>query len=179
MTNYEIVTLVLQLLTILGIGLYTWFTYNIMMSTKNQADALIRPYVVAYARPKTNSSLMMLVITNLGRGLAQNLSLEMDRPFFQLGKDTDIRSLPAFSNGVKGLAPGQELIYFLQGATILYSEKNDESKTPLVFAITATYEFGGQSFSDESVVDLNAMRATGVVTDSLIEMLKGIKDSMK
>ncbi len=158
---------------------YVWFTYRMLKHSQEQSFALARPYVVvdAYAHP--GEDIFRLRIRNLGATAAINLRLSLDRSFYKLGQEDpehDISKYPAFTKPMPAFAPKGELIFFL-GQVFAYK---CERTMPTNFNVTAVFEYGGETITETTVVDLNIYSKSALNTDPTIyelrEMRKALED---
>lgn len=181
MNATEWLTLALVVIT----GFYAWATLRIlrvneaMVSTmKDQQDAAMRPYLEVSMNVRTGTNILRLSIKNVGKTPALSLRLLLDRDFYQFCEKrpgSNLAEHPAFSNTIESFPPGSELLFDLGSGPTLYSSANNESLSPLVFSVTASYVAGKVSISEKSVVDLNPYIHTSIPTEPIVEELAKLR----
>ena len=181
----EVLTGLLVLIT----GVYAWVSFRILRANerlvgemKLQSEAINRPYITVRAYTVPNSPILYLGIFNTGKLPAEKVKLEIDRVFYQFGDRREERNMATFSifnQEIDCFAPGQEFKFMLGQGFVIFAEEADESVTPTVFDIKATYSFGDKSYSETNVIDLNPFRMTSLGTDPLISEIEGIRKAVE
>lgn len=181
----DVLTGVLVVIT----GVYAFLTYGIMKATERsvaameqQTEALSRPYVTIAPLTLPKNILLFLRVVNTGKTAAERLRLELDRPFRRFGRVEEAENLAtysAFTAEIASFAPGAELIFALAQGFVLFGESADESKTPLLFKVTATYGFGGRRVTEITDVDLRPYRGMHIAYDPVVDELSEIKEVLK
>lgn len=133
----EILTAVLVIVT----AIYAYLTHKMASTSqatleemREQTWAATRPQVLVepYVRPTT--PFLYLRIRNIGKTTASNLSLKLDKEFWQFGERNDDSALHmkrAFSEKIDALHPSQELHFALaQGWKIFGNESNENLCPP-------------------------------------------------
>lgn len=170
-------------------GIYACLTYGIMRQTRRsvdamqqQTEALARPYVSVAVMTVPGNHMLFLRITNIGRTTAERLRLEIDRPFYREGDADEARNLAtyaAFTGEITSFAPGAELIYLLGVSSSLFDGEADETRTPMVFKVTATYRYSTRTVTEVTEVDLRPYGKMHVSYDPLVEELSAIRDVLR
>jgi hypothetical protein len=183
------VTEVLTGLLVVITGIYAALTFGILRAARasvaavqRQTEELARPHITVAPVALPRNFILFLRISNTGRTAAQNLRLELDRPFQRLGRpgsDDNIASLSAFTSPIASFAPGSELIFSLATGPQLFGPDFREEVTPLVFKVTATYAFGSRTVSEATEVDLRPFRGMHMSFDPLIDELHEIAEQLK
>jgi len=155
----EFLTAVLVFIT----ALYAFITYKILkanqesvQSMKLQYISFIRPYIVTEIYINMDAY-FYLKIKNTGKSNAENLELNIDKPFYTLARkrpEENIANRYEFNNVLKSFPPKSELVMQLAHGTQLYSDKYDENLTPLQFKIRVRYNYGNEKFVEELNIDL-------------------------
>jgi hypothetical protein len=123
------------------------------------------PFVIADIRPRIpGSSLLIFVIENIGPTLARDVQLFVDPPLqTTLGAEKEAILNQAVNRKISALPPGRRLPFVMDIGHGLFS-----SNLPLLYTVKveATGPFGVmEPFT--YVIDLAAMRDTGLETDSI------------
>jgi hypothetical protein len=166
-------------------AIYAWITYRIMRANertvqvvRDQNEAALRPYVDIGVVTPPNSHMFMLRIANTGRTGARNVRLELDRDFFQYGKKdgTNLRKTTAFTQPIEQLPPGSEIRFGLAFGPQLVGDKIDETATPPVFSISATYSYGTNTVTEKTTLDVRPYRDAMRLSDPIATELSGMRE---
>ena len=170
-------------------GIYAVLTYGIMRANRQtvaamnaQTEALSRPYLSISPFTLPENAIVFLRISNTGRTAAENVRLELDRPYYRFGKadeSENLRNLSVFSEPISSVGPGAEFIFSLAMAPVLYGSQNDVNRTPLTFRITASYRCFGKVVTEITEVDLRPFRGMHMSFDPVVHELSGIKEAIK
>ena len=170
-------------------GIYAALTYGIMKATqrslavmREQTEALSRPYITVAPLTLPKNPILFLRVVNTGKTAAERVRLQLDRPYYRFGRDTEKENLAtysAFKQEISTLAPDAELIFALAQSVLVFGENVDESKTPLTFKVTATYGFLGKTVTETTEVDLRPYRGMHIAYDPIVNELSEIKDVLK
>ncbi len=190
----SLATLGLTVILVVITGVYAWLTWKIANATersvkasegsisvmREQIEATYRPYITVTHR-LTSNALLNLRICNTGNTNAENLRLEIDRDFYQLGtnENYNLAKLHAFTNSIESFPPGAELTFSLGPGIILHGKNNDEEKQPLVFRITSTYSFLGKTVRETTTVDLRPYTYTFTNPDPIEKQIRELTDVLK
>lgn len=167
-TTTDLLTGVLAFVT----AFYAWVTYRILKANERtvslmseQLELLNRPYIqiAALLRPGTN--LIRLCISNDGKTPAFDLRLKLNRDFFQFSEKRDDRNLAnqtAFTSPIDCFSPSASLEFLLGTGPEIFASSADESVTPKVFAIEATYSFDKKTVTEKTIIDLRPYLGTAV-----------------
>ncbi len=182
MAIIEYLTAALVIIT----AVYSYLTYKMakaaeasVQAVRDQSEALFRPYISVspYVRPHT--TILYLKVENTGRSTAQDLTLSIDRDFFQFGEksraDHNLRTKPAFAQGINSMPPAAKLIFGLAQGPVIYSAGPDSEVVPQQFMITAEYSFAGKRVSEETRVDLRPYLGTEGEREALVDELERIR----
>ena len=175
----EILTAILVFIT----AIYVYLTHKIALTSeksvtaiKDQTEAMLRPYVVAEVYLRPNTPILNLRIKNNGKSGAENLTLELEQDFFQLGNtERNLKKLSAFSSKIDLLAPESELVFILASAQEIFSESEKSKLLPKKFTVTSSYSFGLKNFTEKHNIDLNPFLGATVVKDPLVEEIEKIR----
>lgn len=183
MSATDWLTLALVIIT----GLYAWATFRILRANeavvaamKEQTEAQLRPYVVVSASPRIGTTLLCLLIENVGRSPALNLRMKMDRDFFPHAEHREhenIAKLPAFAEPIRSLAPGAKIIFILGVGHTIFAAA--EELCPRVFTVSAEYGSGLRSYAEEHTVDLRPLMHSTVVHDPVAEEVEKLRKSLE
>ena len=177
----EILTGALVIIT----ATYAVFTYRIMRANDRTVQAVhdqnenaVRPYVDIGVVTPPNSHMFMLRIANTGRTGARNVSLELDRDFFQYGKrdGTNLRKTTAFTQPIEQLPPGSEIRFGLAFGPQLVGDAVDATVTPPVFVISAVYSYGTKTVTERTTIDMRPYRDAMRLSDPIATELSGMRE---
>lgn len=182
----EYLTAILVFIT----AIYAYLTHRIAQSSeasvdamREQSEAFIRPYITVEPFIRPHTPLVYLRIKNTGKTNAENLSLSIDRDFYQFGEtnspDKNLKSLSAFSNSIDSFPPDAELIFALGQGWVLYGEDANPDATPIKFEITAMYGFFGKSTEEVNRIDLGPYLGSEGERDPVVEELERIRKIME
>lgn len=177
----DLLTLALVLIT----GFYAWATFRILRANENvvaamreQTEAQFRPYITVsvFTRPGTN--FLLLSVKNSGKSPAINLTLSIDCDFYfnaDRREDRNLRHYRAFSRPIGGFSPNAEIHFHLGTGHAIFGAQEESTPSPLTFAITARYEFGGKSYDETTPIDLHPFYAAGVQHDPVAHELEKLR----
>ena len=177
----EILTGALVIIT----AMYAAFTYRIMRANDRTVQAVheqienaVRPYVDIGVITPPNSHMFMLRIANTGRTGAKNVTLALDRDFFQYGKKdgTNLRKTPAFSQPIDQMPPGSEIRFGLAFGPQLVGDAVDATLTPPVFVITAEYSYGTKTVTERTTIDIRPYRDAMRLSDPIAAELSAMRE---
>lgn len=163
---------------------------NEQVKALNRQAASIQGLVESITRPVINVRLELqhdtsrhLVIENLGRSVACNLVLHIDRSFTPKYLDRDLTRLneaDAFTRPLPSFAPGDKLVYFLLHGKYLHSAERDKSKSPDSFAVSIRYSsLGREEYCETVLIDLMMHSSTIVDTDYVRKELHRLNGSIE
>ena len=167
--------------------IYAFFTFKILGANKaiveemrKQQEATMRPYVSISAYLRTGTPFFYLRVKNVGKTAATELSLSLDKDFYQLGEKSEVRNLAklaAFTNSIHSLPPDGEMLFLLANGPSLYAEQSKDV-TPLVFAVTAKYSIVSKMVLEKTTIDLRPYIGTDIPRDDIAEELKELRKSV-
>lgn len=180
----ELLTAILVIVT----GFYAWATFRILKANerivdvmKKQNDALIRPYITINTSVHPRHPLIYLKIINTGKTAAENLRLEIDRPFYQFGEgreENNIANFPAFQKPIDCFPPGTSLCFDLAQGFIIFGKDANPNVTPTKFSIKAIYSYTEKTVEEVTNIDLQPYLNSRSEPDSLIEELEKIQKAI-
>ena len=131
MTNTDWLTLALVAIT----AFYAYSTLKILRANeamvsamREQQNAAMRPYILVSTNVRTGTQLLYLSIKNVGKTAALDLSLSLDKNFYQLGEKREERNIAksaAFSRSIVSLPPDGQLLFLLGNGPTLYGGSNE------------------------------------------------------
>jgi hypothetical protein len=152
-------------------------------SRERENAARLRPRVQIATFTLPHDICIYLRIENIGPTAALNLRLLLDQPFHLYGDPAPkyaLASIPAFAETSKSFAPGMKLTYMLDTAIGLFNpRKPDAGPTPLVFAVTAEYEWDSGRAREMTVIDLRPYEMSHMEHHPIVEELKHITEGLK
>lgn len=168
-------------------AIYAYLTHRMTKASeasveavRAQSEAMLRPYITAAPFIRSHTSFLYLRVKNNGQTGAQNLSLTIDRNFFQFGEkdraDKNLRTMSAFSTLIDSFPPGAELIFALGAGWVLFGENAQPDISPTQFNVTATYEFLGKKIEEVNRVDLRPYIGTEGERNPVVEELEKIRE---
>ena len=169
-------------------GFYAWVTFRIMKAneeivsaTRDQIEAMTRPYVNVGLLTVPNSHLFYLRLANSGKTGARNLRLALDRDFFQYGRKdgTNLREVVAFREPIQQLSPGSEIVFGLAMGPQLVGEHLNAALTPPVFSISATYSYGEKTITEETTIDVRPYRDSMRPPSAVATELQGVREQLE
>jgi hypothetical protein len=185
MTTADTIQAVLAGTLVLLTGVYAWLTWGIQKANqavvaamRAEREATMRPYITISPFTLPDSVLIFLRIENTGRTAARNLRLTLDRPFFLFGDhqpNYDLQKRAAFAEKCESFNPGMRLVYILDSAVDLFGTNRKpgaDEITPLLFHITASYEWDGGQVNETSSVDLRPYAGASIEHDPIVKQLK-------
>lgn len=149
-----------------------------------QVEVLYRPYITVWVE-MDNAGTRKLHVMNTGRSAARNLSLTMDRDFYQLAKQEsdgerwNLRRAYLFSNTILSFGPNSHVQFVLAGATQLNDENIDQSLMPRQFVITSHYESADVIYQEGHQIDLDQFRSSFLHKDFTVEALRSIGKTLE
>jgi hypothetical protein len=184
MTTTDWLTLSLVLIT----AFYAWATFRILRANegvvgamREQTEAQLRPYVVAWAGTRIGTTLLVLEIQNTGKSPAVDVRLQIDKPFHFNGENgsENLATLPAFTQPIEALAPGARLQFILGVGHTLFSPEIDETISPKVFSVHADYRFSEKRYSEYHTIDLRPLLHTTPIHDPVADEIKSLRESLE
>jgi hypothetical protein len=135
----------------------------VVRSTKRQIDAVreqfeetIRPFVVAKIGIYSGV-IFSLEIENTGKSSATDLSLSIDRDFYQFGESgKNLKTFEAFKMPIRHFAPGEKLTFLLSQGFNMKNFIDGTNVTPEEFLVTAKYSFKQSSYIEEYSINTTA-----------------------
>ena len=173
----EILTGVLVVIT----GFYAWVRDKMLTVLHQQAEAVTRPYLRISVFSEPNDVLFYLRIANMGKTGASNVRLTLDRDFYQLGERRlpNLREASVFQQPIEHFPPGAEIIFGLAQSYVVLDDQADQSITPSVFSINATYSYGKKTFSEMTTIDLRPYSESMKPPSAIADELKKIREQLE
>lgn len=175
----DILLLIIQIATLVFLIIYVIKTWHIASATKESAKATEKsadisrqvleemrenraqetaPYVIAYFDVLSDKPFILLVIKNIGKGIAEKVRLEFE-PQLQSIANPTINEALFIKDGIESMPPGYEIRAIFDNG-IKYFEK--EKKIPSVYKVKVSYTGGISSKprNMEYTLDLMAINRT-------------------
>lgn len=150
---------------VLVTGFYAWVTFRMSRANdrvvrlmEEQLYASNRPYINVSVTSEPGSPIFMLKIKNTGKTGAEDLQLTLDKSFQQFGdlaKENDLSSFNAFKYPIPSFPPDAEFLFYLAQAFVVFGNKADPLRTPLVFSVRARYRYAGREIDESTTIDLS------------------------
>jgi hypothetical protein len=179
-----IITGILVIIT----GIYVFLTYLILRANRDtikemqkQNESYLRPYILISVFIPSGSIVFYLRIKNIGKSIAGNVKLEMDRDFYQFGGNNasdNIKTFACFASQIKSFPPDSEINLELAQGFVVFGEKGDPLKTPKSFVVTARYDWENRHYVESTTIDLNPYLGSISPPDPMYEILKEIKNEL-
>ena len=163
--------------------IYVYLTHQMAKATessvqaiKDQSEAMYRPYVIVEPFVRINTPFICLRIKNTGQTPALNLTLKIDRDFYQFSeKDKNFKDFDAFNTKIDSLPPNAELLFVLAQGWVILGAKADPKITPKQFEILSEYQYQNKSVSENHKIDLRPYGASEGAKDLVAEELEKIR----
>jgi len=168
-------------------GLYTIFTYKMLKTMKAQYIDINKPKIHVKIETELSSSMVYLVIRNIGNGIANNVLFSIDKDFYSFSQKSDYKNLkkyPPFSKGISYMPPGDEYVYYLDqmwNFSELDTKNSDGNKklNSCIFNISISYSYGKQDYKESYDIDLRNYLLTTKTPSRLIGELEKINSNFK
>lgn len=178
----------LTLANVLLTAMFAGLTFFILRANRAAVGAMReqmadqnRPFVTVTVQVRMGTSVIQLLVRNVGRSPAQNLRLRLDRDFFQFGEKSESRNLAkqsAFSQSIDCLPPMSELLFDLGMGFKIFEGGADPTICPHTFEVSAEYEYGKTKYSEKIHVDLRPYMGTSVPHHPVVEELERVRKSI-
>lgn len=167
--------------------IYVYLTFRMVQTSESsvkaiydQSEAMLRPYVVIEPYVRSHTQFLYLRIKNTGKTAAENLSITIDRDFFQFGeKRRNLREATAFNEPIDSLAPESEILFALAQGSMIFGGKGDMNLTPEKFEVSTEYQFADKTVSENHKIDLRPFKTSEGAKDPIVEELERIRKSIK
>jgi hypothetical protein len=184
-TVLTIVLIALNLVLVIITAIYAFLTHRIAKSSErataameSQTESITRPYITI-THTQSSNTMVSLSIANTGKSNAQNLRLQIDKDFLQLGgQDSNLADLFVFQNTIATFPPNAQLRFPLHSSLVLRESENNP-QTPSLFSITATYSFAGKTVVEKTVLDLRMYKGIWMPHQTIEESLSQLTVEMK
>ena len=109
------------------------------------------------------------------------MRLTLDRDFYQLGQKgmPNLREASVFQQPIEQLPPGAEMIFALAQAFVVLDDEADQSVTPQMFSISATYSYGEKHVSEMTTIDLRPYKASMHPPSVIADELQKIREQLE
>lgn len=180
----EWLTLANVLLTAVFAGLTVFIlkaNRETVAAMRDQMADQARPYVHVSVQVRMGTPVIQLLVRNVGKSPAQNLTLHIDRDFYQYGEKTESRNLAkqsAFSHPIECLPPVSELLFDLGMGFKIFANDSDPAVCPTTFEVSANYRHATNTYSEITHVDLRPYLGTSVPQHPVVEELKHVRESI-
>ncbi len=178
----------LTLANVLLTAVFAGLTFFILRANRASVSAMReqmadqnRPFVTVTVQIRMGTSVIQLLVKNVGRSPAQHLRLRLDRDFFQFGEKGSGRNLaeqPAFSQTIDCLPPMSELLFDLGMGHEIFAAGADQKVCPHTFAVSAEYEHAENKYTEQIHVDLRPYIGTSVPKHPVVEELERVRKSI-
>ena len=104
-----------------------------------------------------------------------------DLPAFEALKvqTASLREASVFQQPIEHFPPGAEIIFGLAQSYVVLDDQADQSITPSVFSINATYSYGKKTFSEMTTIDLRPYSASMKPPSAIADELKKIREQLE
>ncbi len=181
--NIDYLTATLALIT----AIYAFITHRILIANQKavkvmerQIEESTRPYVLAHAYTPMGSQSFELQITNLGKSVAYDVSLKLDKEIYIGGvvkNESKFSELPIFRDGMPSMAPGFKISFYLGTSFKVLSGDENQVKSPKEFKITISYRNGrGRKYEDFFNVNIGVFEQSAIHYPDGTQSLKKIAD---
>lgn len=169
---------VLSILT----AVYALLTLFILIQMRKDQIASRRPYfnIRCYLRDR---AVECLLIENVGNSPAYNVKFDLDRDFYQHGKeDRNIKEFPIFTNVIKSIAPRTSYHIDLAQYQLFHEKNRNDSIIPISFTITAKFSYRSMFFlktvEEKTTIDMKPTYMTKIVPSDIPSELKILNDKL-
>ena len=182
----EYLTGILVLVT----AIYAYLTHKLAQSSAAAVAAMeqqnweaSRAFIVASPFVRSHTPFLYLRIRNNGRSSALNLTMQIDKDFFQFAEtsksDHNLRNKNAFNQVIDAFHPGQELVFALAQGWKIFGDKPRPEVCPAKFTITATYDCLGKRVTESNPIDLTAFLGSEGERDPIVEELERMRKTVE
>ena len=177
----DFITILLTTVLVSITGYYAMVTHKMFKIMQQQSEAITRPYLTINVFSEPHGVLYYLRIANTGRTGASDVRLTLDRDFYQLGQKhmPNLREASVFRQPIEQLPPGAEMIFGLAPAFVVLDDKADQSVTPQIFSIHATYSYGEKPVSEMTTIDLRPYKASMHPPSVIADELQQIREQLE
>lgn len=125
--TYQDATLIFTGIVAISTVFYVVFTYKLVNETRLSREFFLESHIIAYLKnSETTPSLVSLIIKNIGKGLAKNVTFEVTK-FIDYEYALPLSEIGIFSDGVKYFPPNHQFKYILIDMRADYTKLiNDE-----------------------------------------------------
>lgn len=167
--NLQIISIVVQTLSLLALILYVIKTWEMASAARRSAiatemsvaemkearDQETAPYVVAYFEIPMESHAIYLVVKNIGRSVAKSVKIEFT-PSLKTTHDYPLSEISIFTDGIESMPPGFEIRTLVDGIRNYFGD----TSLPLKYNVKISY-VGGIANTEriqEQILDLSALK---------------------
>lgn len=185
----DVLIFIIQILTLIFIIIYVKKTWDIASATRDSTktsermleemrdarDQETAPYVIAYFEFKNHA--IYLYIKNIGKTMARNINLEFEPKLQTTLMEDYICNTNLIKNGIKSIAPGQEIKTLLDTAPRYLN-----SSLPMSYTVKIIYCGGLLNTIRESEQILDISVQSGLIPgdeNGIPELVKEVKDLSK
>jgi len=179
MENFAVLTLIATFMLVIVTSIYTWLTHKLVTENKILIEAQTRPKIsVKYKSHEDNIALMNLAVENIGMGPAFNLEFNIspDIKCYRGGGDKYLSEYSWFREGLKYLAPNQEVKHFLN-----YLGEMEEGEISTAYKGKVNYEDAlGKKYEDKFIIDFSHRKDLECIKEKTIrEILSDIEKHLE
>lgn len=169
----DVVLAIVQILSLIALVVYVIKTWHMASATRSSAEAAQKtldelrdgrdqetaPYVVTYFEASPQTSLIYLVIKNIGRTIAKDIRLVFDPPLKSTQAAFQLGDLAAIREGISSMPPGYEIRTAFDSAITYFGNP----ELPLLFRASVSYSGGLREIKREHPQTLDLQILKGLV----------------
>lgn len=158
-------------------AVYAYLTHRIARATEDNLWQVNRAIVSARLNV-SQRALLGVVFENLGKSPASDLTIQIDRPVFQmLSGERDIAEVPMINNGLKTFPPNFPVEIYLGTTFQWLNENTPREKHPANFDLMISYQTGGRNVTETMTIDIvNQLQFMGAQADSADEFFRNFPE---
>ena len=181
----QTVLFLVQILSLIFLIIYVVKTWEMASATRKAAEATEKsviemqatrdqetaPYVIAYFDIPTGSSLVYLVVKNIGHTIATQVKLNFTPPLTTSNNNPPLEEMNFVKNGIESMPPNYEIRTFFDSTSSYF----ENSELPLSYSVRITY-YGGIHAEERTVeqpLDLSASKGLLYIRHKNIHNLVG------
>jgi len=178
----SILTLVLVVATVF----LAYYTCKLVDEARKSRKAQIQPIMIAYLeRAETSPTYMFIIVKNIGKGIAYNLSFDVQKDIRKYQGSMLLNERGLFKNGMKYFPPEYSMKYFFIDTVDQHEQKMNEELI-LVAKYQSYFQKNTTAFVEDTFhLKLKELQMSGKISPSdtyigsIDETLKEIKKCLK